>query len=413
MPIARSRPQTNLDYAMLFVGVVLVVFTVGYRLAGWSWSDALYMVVITAFSVGFGEVVPIMDRWLRAWTIALILFGCTSIIFVTGTLVQWLTEAQIQRALGGKRMENEIEKLSNHAIICGFGRIGKMIATQLQAGGIPFVIVDQAADRVAEVRDAGFLTLQGEATDETVLKAAGIARARVLATVLPNEAANVFITLSARNMNSRIQIIARGEVPSTERKLLQAGANRVVLPAHIGADRIAQILGMRFSGLIAWFMWRSIHLMKLPGLDRKIRAMAEWTFELFFPRDINLLTPSFSSPLGEMHLESGDTLFRSGEHFGERAFLGGTATTAPAEIRSQPSSAADVKTPGSHTTRCHRPVVRRRTSPQRAPRAPAACHRRSHASSPSHSGAGCGRDSPTTGRKCASPSPRSGLALAL
>jgi voltage-gated potassium channel len=139
-------------------------------------------------------------------------------------------------------MENEIEKLTQHAIICGFGRIGRMIAAQLQAGGIPFVIVDQAADRVAEVRDAGFLTLQGEATDEAVLKAAGIGRARVLATVLPNDAANVFITLSARNMNPRIQIIARGEVPSTERKLLQAGANRVVLPAHIGADRIAHLI---------------------------------------------------------------------------------------------------------------------------------------------------------------------------
>lgn len=242
MPIHRSRPQQNLYYAMLFVGVVLVVFTLGYRLAGWSWSDELYMVVITAFSVGFGEVVPITDPWLRLWTIALILFGCTSIIFVTGTLVQWLTEAQIQRALGGKRMENEIEKLTDHAIICGFGRIGRMIAAQLQAGGIPFIIVDQAAERVAEVRDAGYLTLQGEATDEAVLKAAGIARARVLATVLPNDAANVFITLSARNMNPRIQIIARGEVPSTERKLLQAGANRVVLPAHIGADRIAHLI---------------------------------------------------------------------------------------------------------------------------------------------------------------------------
>ena len=139
-------------------------------------------------------------------------------------------------------MENEIEKLKNHAIICGYGRIGKMIASQLEAGGVPFVIVDQASDRVAEVREAGRLTLQGEATDEAVLKAAGISRARVLATVLPNDAANVFITLSARNMNPAIQIIARGEVPSTERKLLQAGANRVVLPAHIGADRIAHLI---------------------------------------------------------------------------------------------------------------------------------------------------------------------------
>ncbi len=242
MPETGSRPRTHLLYAALYVGVVLTVFAVGYHIAGWSWSDSIYMVFITAFSVGFGEVIPVTDPWLRVWTMALIVLGCTGIIFITGTLVQWLTEAQIQRALGGKRMENEIEKLKNHAIICGYGRIGRMIASQLQAGRIPFVVVDQAPDRVAEAREHGWLTVQGEATDETVLRDAGISRARVLATVLPNDAANVFITLSARNMNPGIQIIARGEVPSTERKLLQAGANRVVLPAHIGADRIAHLI---------------------------------------------------------------------------------------------------------------------------------------------------------------------------
>jgi voltage-gated potassium channel len=242
MPTQISRPKANLLYAAAFVALVMVIFTMGYHWAGWPWGDAFYMVIITAFSVGFGEVHPVTDPWLRAWTMALIVMGCTGIIFVTGSLVQMLTEAQIQRALGGKRMENEIEKLKNHAIICGFGRIGRMIATQLEQGGIPFMIVDQAADRVVEAREAGWLTLQGEATDEAVLREAGIARARVLATVLPNDAANVFITLSARNMNPAIEIIARGEVPSTERKLIQAGANRVVLPAHIGADRIAHLI---------------------------------------------------------------------------------------------------------------------------------------------------------------------------
>jgi len=243
MPSPLSRPKANLIYAAVFVVVVMMVFTVGYHFGGgWSWSDSFYMVIITAFSVGFGEVHPITSLWLRMWTMALIFLGCTGIIFITGTLVQLLTEAQIQRALGGKRMENEIEKLKNHAIICGYGRIGRMIASQLEQGGIPFVIVDQATDRTAEARESGWLTLQGEATDESVLRAAGIARAKVLATVLPNDASNVFITLSARNMNHDIQIIARGEVPSTERKLLQAGANRVVLPAHIGADRIAHLI---------------------------------------------------------------------------------------------------------------------------------------------------------------------------
>lgn len=242
MPKRISRPKTNLLYAAGFVGVVVIVFTLGYRLAGWSWSDSFYMVVITAFTVGYSEVQPIETLGLRVWTMALIVLGCTGIILVTGTLVQWLTEAQIELALGGKRMENEIEKLTKHVIVCGFGRIGRMVANQLDVGESHFVVIDQNPDRVAEAREAGWLTLLGEATDESVLRAAGVLRARVLATVLPNDAANVFITLSARNMNPGIQIIARGEVPSTQQKLMQAGANRVVLPAHIGADRIAHLI---------------------------------------------------------------------------------------------------------------------------------------------------------------------------
>lgn len=242
MPTPLTRPQTNLVYASIYVIGVMTVFAIGYHVAGWSWLDSIYMVFITSFSVGFGEVIPVTDPWLRLWTMGLIAFGCSGIIFITGTLVQLLTESQIQQALGGKRMEKEIQKLKNHAIVCGYGRIGRMIASQLQAGNIPFVILDQAVDRISEAEAAGWLTLNGEATDEAVLLQAGIQRARVLATVLPNDAANVFITLSARNLNPEIQIIARGEVPSTERKLLQAGANRVVLPAHIGADRIAHLI---------------------------------------------------------------------------------------------------------------------------------------------------------------------------
>jgi voltage-gated potassium channel Kch len=151
-----SRPQRNLIWASVFVLVVMVVFAVGYRIAGWSWADAFYMVVITAFSVGFGEVVPIDSPGLRLWTVGLILFGCTGIIFVTGSLVQWLTEAQIQRVLGGKRMQQDIEKLKHHAIICGYGRIGRMLAHQLREGTMAFVVLDQSTERIAEAREDGF-----------------------------------------------------------------------------------------------------------------------------------------------------------------------------------------------------------------------------------------------------------------
>ncbi len=242
MPEKSSRPQDTLVLAAACVGTVMVVFTVGYHWAGWTWSDAFYMVIITAFGVGYNEVQPVDTLGLRIWTVALIVLGGTGTIFVTGALVQWLTESQIQRALGTKRMESEIEKLKNHVIVCGYGRIGRMVASQLEEGGMPFIVLDRDAERVAEAQADGWLAMQGDANDEEVLNAVGIKRARVLATVLPNDAANVFITLSVRNMNPSIHIIARGEVPSTERKLMQAGANRVVLPAHIGADRVAHLI---------------------------------------------------------------------------------------------------------------------------------------------------------------------------
>jgi voltage-gated potassium channel Kch len=132
--------------------------------------------------------------------------------------------------------------LENHVIVVGFGRIGLMLAKDLAAGEAKFVVIEQNEKRAADVRELGYLCLVGDATDETALRNAGIARARTLASVLPNDAANVFIALSARSLNPTIEIIARGELPSTEGKLLQAGANRVVMPTHIGAERIAELI---------------------------------------------------------------------------------------------------------------------------------------------------------------------------
>ncbi len=139
-------------------------------------------------------------------------------------------------------MHTEVDKLTNHVIVCGYGRIGVALAQSLKDGGAAFVILEQNERRVGEARDAGYLCLQGDATSEATLEAAGVSRARALATVLPNDAVNVFITLSACDLNRSIEIIARGDAVTTERKLLHAGANKVVLPTHIGAERIAEII---------------------------------------------------------------------------------------------------------------------------------------------------------------------------
>jgi len=224
------------------MALVVVMATCAYMAAGWSFTDALYMVLMTVYTVGFEEVRPITSPYLHLVTIATMAIGCTGMIVVTGTLVQALTYFQIQQLLGGDRMKSEIRHLNDHVIVCGFGRIGVMLSKDLYGGGAAFVILERSEARVAEASALGYLALQGDATDEAALVAVGVERARTLATVLPDDAANVFITLSARSLNPRLHIIARGEAPSTEQKLVHAGADKVVLPTHIGAERMAEMI---------------------------------------------------------------------------------------------------------------------------------------------------------------------------
>jgi voltage-gated potassium channel len=237
-----GSPGRTLAAIVCFMLALIVLATLAYMSAGWSLGDAFYMVLLTVYTVGYGEVHPIATPYLRTVTVGLIILGGTGMILFTGALVQFLTITQLQQILGGRRVKAEIDRLENHVIVIGFGRIGVMLAKELKAGGAPFVVLEENEKRAAAVRELGYPCLVGDATSETALLEAGIARARTLASVLPNDAANVFITLSARALNPRIDIIARGELPSTEGKLLQAGANKVVLPTHIGAERIAEMI---------------------------------------------------------------------------------------------------------------------------------------------------------------------------
>lgn len=237
-----GSPLRNLTLGVLYMLVIMAVAITCYVKAGWSAADALYMVVITVFTVGYDEVQPIDTPLLRTITIGTIVLGCTGMIFLTGALVQFITLGQLTEVLGFKRMTTQIDNLRNHVVICGFGRIGQMLSRGLEAGGAKFVILEHSESAAASARESGYLCLHADATHEDALRAAGIEHARTLATVLSNDAANVFITLSARSLNPKLEIIARGEIPSTERKLLQAGANKVILPTHIGAERIAEMI---------------------------------------------------------------------------------------------------------------------------------------------------------------------------
>jgi voltage-gated potassium channel len=262
-----ASPGRNLVGGLIYLAVVMAAATVAYVEAGWNLGDALYMVIITVYTVGYGEVRPVDTAVLRAISISTIVLGCTGVIFLTGALIQFITLNQLNQVLGLKRMTSQIDRLAGHVIICGFGRIGSMLARELDAGRADFVILERDEALAEEIRGNGYLCLHGDATDEAALRAAGVLRARTLATVLPNDAANVFITLSARSLNPGLEIIARGEAPSTEGKLLQAGANKVVLPTHIGAERIAEMILYRRTAQVLHDTDR------MRGFDQVLRAL--------------------------------------------------------------------------------------------------------------------------------------------
>jgi len=237
-----DSPVRNLTAGVAYTVTVMVLATAAYMAAGWSFRDAAYMVIVTVYTVGYNEVRPINTPALNAITIGLIVLGCTGMIFLTGALVQFFTLNQLNKTMGLKRMKTQIDELSEHVIVCGFGRLGTMLARSLSASSAGMVVIEENEARATEARLQGYLSIHGDASSEAVLLAAGVMRANALATVLSNDAVNVFITLSARALNPKLTIVARGEKPSTESKLLQAGADKVVLPTHIGAERIAEVI---------------------------------------------------------------------------------------------------------------------------------------------------------------------------
>ncbi len=278
MKWARDPRTAHLFYASTFVFAICVAATIGYMFSGWSFDDAFYMTVLTIFTVGYEEVRPVDTLSLRLITVFLIVVGCTGMIYLTGALVQFITFGQLQELLGATRMTRQIEDLEDHVIVCGFGRTGNMLAKELAQGKARLVVVEPDQTRCLEARAMGYLAINADAIEENVLKQAGIGKARALASVVSSDPINVFITLSARSLNKSVQIIARGEDPSTEKKLLQAGANAVILPTHIGAEQIASlILFPAIAGVIqASERRRQMEIdLRTLGLEIEVVAMAE------------------------------------------------------------------------------------------------------------------------------------------
>ncbi|MEK6239081.1 MAG: NAD-binding protein [Planctomycetales bacterium] len=277
-----DSPLRRLRAGVCFLLAVCLTGVLGYRAAGWSWLDATYMVVITVSTVGFAEIGE-MNPGMRLFTILLIIFGITAMTYTMGGFLQMLTEGEINRALGERRMTTAMKRLSGHVIVCGYGRMGAILAGELHRRKRDFVVIDREPDRIREAEAEQYLVLTGDATEEEVLCEAGVERSKSLVTTLPNDAENVFITLTARNLNHDLKIIARGELPSTEKKLYQAGANRVVLPAAIGAMRMANMITMPSS------MELIEQVSGLSSLQLQVDRVDVAMNELWVPKDSTLV----------------------------------------------------------------------------------------------------------------------------
>jgi voltage-gated potassium channel len=234
------KKQQILFLFALILGVTIFGI-IGYSLMeGWSIFDAFYMTVITLTTVGYMEVHPLSNAG-RAFTSVLILTGVGTMLYALSIGVRVLMEGEIREILGRRKLSKKIEKMENHYIICGYGRMGKIICREMLHNGAPFVIIERIPEVFAAI-DKELLSIQGDATQDAVLKEAGIERARGLISVLSTDADNLYVVLSARGMNPRLRIVARASDEGAERKLFRAGADNVVSPYYIGGLRIAHTI---------------------------------------------------------------------------------------------------------------------------------------------------------------------------
>ena len=207
----------------------------------WSFLDALFMTMITLTTVGYSVVRPLSDTG-TYFTIALIVVGVSFVVYGFGTVVEMMVEGSIRDMLGRRRVEREIKQLKDHYIVCGYGRMGSVVAEELLKRDLPFIVIDSSPSVVQGALDRGVLAIQGNAGDEEVLRKAGVEQARGLVAVAASDAENLFITITARSLNKNLFITARAESHGAEQKMLQVGANKVVSPYMIGAYRLVSTI---------------------------------------------------------------------------------------------------------------------------------------------------------------------------
>ncbi|WP_445735848.1 potassium channel family protein [Mariniflexile sp.] len=234
--------KTRIYTAVFLMVFILLVGVAGYKLiSGYSWVDAVYMTVITMTTVGFGEVVP-LDEHSKIFTIVLILASVLIMGYALSIITEYILSKNSVEELKYKRMQKKIDSLKNHVVVCGYGRNGKQAVRKLLAYKKAFVVIEKDREMEERLQLDEVPYVIGNANEDDVLMQAGVDRASNFISALPNDADNLFVVLSTRQINKNINIISRASNESSYDKLKFAGANNVILPDKIGGDHMASLV---------------------------------------------------------------------------------------------------------------------------------------------------------------------------
>ena len=240
LPPGKNRASLRLT-VMAVVCAIFVGTIVFHRIEGWSILDSLYVTAQTVTTVGFGDLTP-RTIWGRAFATVFMLVGVGIVLYALTSAVQSIVQSEMVATFGRRRLSRKMSKLRNHFIICGAGRVGSHLIRSLQGSHETFIVIESNAQKVSQLLDFGIAVLVRDATLEESLIEAGVENAKGLAACLPNDADNVYVVLTARDLNPDIHIVARAAEEQAEAKLIRAGANRVVAPTIIGGHRMAMAL---------------------------------------------------------------------------------------------------------------------------------------------------------------------------
>ena len=322
MQSAFGEMRRRFIVAVALVFLVASFGTAGYMLIeDWNFTDSLYMTVITLASVGFKEVHDLSFIG-RIFTIILIIGGVGTVAYALSTGAKIILEGELQEVYGRRRLEKRIKELKDHYIVCGYGRMGKIICRELKEKNIKFVIVEKQPDIHRDSDD--LLVFIGDATNDEILKELGIEKAKGLVSVLPTDAENLFVVLSARELNASLFIVARAGEEGSEKKLVRAGADKVVSPYHIGGLRIAHTVLKPAVVDFIEFATKSgnIDLQMEEVLISKASSLVGKSLdECGIGRELGIIIVAIKKPDGEMKfnptfksaIKSGDTLIALGE----------------------------------------------------------------------------------------------------